>query len=102
VELYRQAEHHADAARLLTRLAREAAAARAPPLRIKKLHVLAALEADKFKRKSLEAAGMGPGAAAAAATRLGTQQQQQPAPTMQANAAQTLAGANAAFACVFI
>lgn len=43
---------------------------RAPPLQIKKLYVLAALEVEAFKRKAL--AGAGGDGATAAATLLGT------------------------------
>ena len=50
-----QSNHHIEAAKLLAQLAAEAAAARAPPLRMKKLHVLAALEVERFRRGLLDA-----------------------------------------------
>ena len=50
-----QSSHHIEAAKLLAQLAAEAAAARAPPLRVKKLHVLAALEVERFRRGLLDA-----------------------------------------------
>lgn len=53
IELYRRADHHSDAARLLGALARDAAAAKASPQRVKKLYVLAALEAEEFRKKTL-------------------------------------------------
>jgi len=54
VELYHKAGHATDAAKLLTGLARDAAKAHAPPLRVKKLYVLAALEVDRFRKKTLD------------------------------------------------
>lgn len=72
VELYRKANRHTDAARLLSRLAREAAAARADPVRIKKLYVLAAQHVDRFRRRlldqSLLSAAGGAGATGSLAT----------------------------------
>lgn len=64
-----QAQRHADAARLLADKAAALAAARAPPLQLKKLHVLAALEADAFRTLALgpAAAGGSAGGPAAAA-----------------------------------
>ncbi len=50
-----QAHKHMEAARLLGQLATEASSSRAPPLRLKKLHVLAALEVEAFRARSLEA-----------------------------------------------
>ena len=50
-----QSNHHIEAAKLLAQLAAEAAAARAPPLRVKKLHVLAALEVERFRSGLLDA-----------------------------------------------
>ena len=50
-----QSNHHIEAAKLLAQLAAEAAAAQAPPLRMKKLHVLAALEVERFRRGLLDA-----------------------------------------------
>jgi hypothetical protein len=52
------------------------------PLRVKKLHVLAALEVDKFKRKMLD---LNPVTQNTMAGRT-----MQPTPTMQNTAAQTL------------
>ncbi|KAI8474040.1 MAG: intraflagellar transport protein [Monoraphidium minutum] len=60
-ELYRKAQRHADAARLLSDKAAALAAARAPPLRLKKLHVLAALEVEAFRELALGAAAPGGG-----------------------------------------
>mmetsp|Transcript_25550 Transcript_25550/g.75022 ORF Transcript_25550/g.75022 Transcript_25550/m.75022 type:complete len:1200 (-) Transcript_25550:181-3780(-) len=54
VELYHKAGQATDAARLLTGLAKESGDSRAPPLRIKKLYVLAALQVDTFRRKTLD------------------------------------------------
>ena len=57
------------------------------PLRVKKLHLLAALEVDKFKRKTLD---LGAPNAAPTTTAAG-RTAQQPTATMQHTAAQTLA-----------
>ena len=62
------------------------------PMRVKKLYVLAALEIDKFKKRTLEMNPMD-----AASTMMGTgtgmgATRAQPTATMAANAAQTLAG----------
>ncbi len=72
----------------LCRLPRHVATPQVHPVRVKKLYVLAAFEMDKFKKKSLETAN-------AAATMQGTAygtMAQQPTATLQATAAQTLAG----------
>jgi hypothetical protein len=65
-----QAQRHTEAAKLLVDTALKLAQQRAPPLQIKKLYVLAALEVEAFKRKAL--AGAGTNGATAAATLLGT------------------------------
>ncbi|WIA10618.1 hypothetical protein OEZ85_010800 [Tetradesmus obliquus] len=70
VELYRKAQRHTEAAKLLVDTAAKLAQQRAPPLQIKKLYVLAALEVEAFKRKAL--AGAGGDGPTAAATLLGT------------------------------
>ncbi|KAF6259424.1 intraflagellar transport protein [Scenedesmus sp. NREL 46B-D3] len=57
VELYRKAQRHTEAAKLLVDTAVKLAQQRAQPLQIKKLYVLAALEVEAFKRKALAGAG---------------------------------------------
>uniref|UniRef100_A0A7S0R8E2 Anaphase-promoting complex subunit 4 WD40 domain-containing protein n=1 Tax=Chlamydomonas leiostraca TaxID=1034604 RepID=A0A7S0R8E2_9CHLO len=85
IELYRKANHHMEAAKLLTDLAQASAAKKVHPLRVKKLYVLSALEVDKFKKRTLDAATAAPeGTMMAGGTRQATA-------TMQATAAQTLA-----------
>lgn len=69
--MFVQAQRHTEAARLLVDTAIKLAQQRGPPLHIKKLYVLAALEVEAFKRKAL--AGAGGDGAAAAATLLDTQ-----------------------------
>jgi len=51
--LYRKANKHADAARLLVEMARKESESKVNPLRVKKLYVLAALEMDKLRSKML-------------------------------------------------
>ncbi len=67
-----QAHFHKEAAQLLLQLAKSEAASRAPPLRIKKLYLLAALEVDQLKARMLnigEQPGTGsPGKAGIAST----------------------------------
>ncbi|KAL6750533.1 intraflagellar transport protein [Haematococcus lacustris] len=82
IELYRKANHHMEAAKLLVDLAKQNAEKKVHPLRVKKLYVLAALEMDKFKRKTLEMQSAG---------QQGTDATRAPAGTMQTTAAQTLA-----------
>ena len=53
VELYRRANQFAEAAKLLTKLAKEAGASRMHPLRAKKLYVMAAMEVDRMRSKML-------------------------------------------------
>lgn len=65
-----QAQRHTEAAKLLVDRAIQLSQQRAPPLQIKKLYVLAALEVEAFKKKTL--AGAGSDGATAAATLLGT------------------------------
>jgi WD repeat-containing protein 35 len=73
VELYRKANKLTDAARLLSRLAKDAAAQRVDPLKVKKFYVLAALHVDKFRRKVLDQSSVGMGALASVATTKGTE-----------------------------
>ncbi|GBG63808.1 hypothetical protein CBR_g39592 [Chara braunii] len=55
IELYRKAGRHADAARLANRLAQDfASTSNSNPLRVKKLYVLAALEVEKFRKKTID------------------------------------------------
>ncbi|KAL0027242.1 hypothetical protein WJX77_006308 [Trebouxia sp. C0004] len=72
VQLYRKAHFHKEAAQLLLQLAKSEAARRAPPVRIKKLYLLAALEVDQLKARMLnigEQPGTGsPGKAGGAST----------------------------------
>lgn len=70
IHLVPQAQRHTEAAKLLVDTAIQLAQQRAPPLQIKKLYVLAALEVEAFKKKTLE--GAGSDGATAAATLLGT------------------------------
>eukprot|EP00756_Hemistasia_phaeocysticola_P065639 Hpha_TRINITY_DN8695_c0_g1::TRINITY_DN8695_c0_g1_i1::g.168905::m.168905/K19674/WDR35, IFT121; WD repeat-containing protein 35 len=53
IELYKKAEYHTDAARLLARLGREAGAQQ-NPLRAKKFFFLAAYEVDRFKERTFD------------------------------------------------
>mmetsp|Transcript_7812 Transcript_7812/g.27429 ORF Transcript_7812/g.27429 Transcript_7812/m.27429 type:complete len:1008 (-) Transcript_7812:93-3116(-) len=63
VDLYRKANKCLEAARLLIGMAKEAASAKVHPLRAKKLYLLAALEVDRFRKRTLSAeAGDGAGA----------------------------------------
>ncbi|RNF04337.1 WD repeat domain 35 [Trypanosoma rangeli] len=57
IELYRKAGQHDEAARLLARLGRRAAAT--DPLRAKKFYVLSALEIEKYRRKRATLSGDG-------------------------------------------
>eukprot|EP00238_Polyblepharides_amylifera_P008608 CAMPEP_0196598138 /NCGR_PEP_ID=MMETSP1081-20130531/94147_1 /TAXON_ID=36882 /ORGANISM="Pyramimonas amylifera, Strain CCMP720" /LENGTH=1154 /DNA_ID=CAMNT_0041923789 /DNA_START=199 /DNA_END=3663 /DNA_ORIENTATION=- len=59
IELYRKANYHNEASKLLSKLAVEAAATKASPLRVKKLYVLAAVEVERFRAKTLST-DMGP------------------------------------------
>ncbi|KAL3151657.1 hypothetical protein ABBQ38_012645 [Trebouxia sp. C0009 RCD-2024] len=59
VQLYRKAHLHKEAAQLLLQLAQTEAASHAPPLRLKKLYVLAALEVDQLKAKMLNIGDQG-------------------------------------------
>lgn len=63
-----QAGKHSEAAKLLVEQAQQLAASKGPPLRIKQLYVLAALEVEAFRKQALEAGGGD--AAGAAATLL--------------------------------
>ncbi|CAE7432828.1 Wdr35 [Symbiodinium pilosum] len=56
VQLYRKASRHTEAAKLLNQMAREMpGGAQRHPDRIKKLYLLAAMEVEKFKNKTLDA-----------------------------------------------
>ncbi|CAJ1415377.1 unnamed protein product [Effrenium voratum] len=56
VQLYRKASRHTEAAKLLNQMAKEMpGGAQRHPDRIKKLYLLAALEVEKFKNKTLDA-----------------------------------------------
>lgn len=95
VDLYKRALEHMEAAKLLLEAARESVTSMAPPLRIKKLYVLAALEVDAFKERSLRAEVGGVAGATSRATRLATRAGQtlQGEATRAGNATQqTLAG----------
>ena len=54
VELYRKANRHTEAAKLLVQLAQTASKTKANPLRAKKLYVMAAIEIDRYKSKMLD------------------------------------------------
>ena len=54
VELYRKANKATDAAKLLARIAETVGVEQANPLRAKKLHVLAALEVERHRKKTLD------------------------------------------------
>lgn len=84
-----QAHFHKEAAQLLLQLAKSETASHAPPLRIKKLYLLAALEVDQLKARMLnigeqpgtgspgKAGGASTGTAAAAHTLAGEKSMQQ-------------------------
>jgi WD repeat-containing protein 35 len=54
VELYRKANRPTDAAKLLATIAEEVGVKNACPVLAKKLHVLAALEVERFRKKALD------------------------------------------------
>lgn len=54
-----QADRHSEAARLLMDAAAQLSSRQAPPLQIKKLYVLAALEVEAFRKKAMSAAASG-------------------------------------------
>lgn len=56
IELYRQSHRHIESARLLQGMAKEATERGATPLRCKKLYVLAALEIEAFRQRTVGAA----------------------------------------------
>eukprot|EP00232_Nephroselmis_pyriformis_P019088 CAMPEP_0182899530 /NCGR_PEP_ID=MMETSP0034_2-20130328/28121_1 /TAXON_ID=156128 /ORGANISM="Nephroselmis pyriformis, Strain CCMP717" /LENGTH=1198 /DNA_ID=CAMNT_0025033565 /DNA_START=181 /DNA_END=3774 /DNA_ORIENTATION=- len=60
IELYRKANKHTEAAKLLVRMAKEQASNKVNPLRVKKMYVLAALEVERFRRRMLDNAGGDP------------------------------------------
>jgi len=53
MSLYRKANKHSEAAKLLIEMARKEAEGKVNPLRVKKMYVLAALEIDKMRKKML-------------------------------------------------
>ena len=54
VELYRKANKATEAAKLLATIAEDVGIKQANPLRAKKLHVLAALEVERYRKKTLD------------------------------------------------
>ena len=54
VELYRKADKATEAARLLAGIAEDVGKRQVDPLRAKKLHVLAALEVERYRKKALD------------------------------------------------
>ena len=81
--IFLQAHLHREAAQLLLKLAQTEAAGHAPPLRLKKLYVLAALEVDQLKARMLHIGDQG----TAGSPARGPQQSSE-----TGTAAQTLAG----------
>jgi len=53
IELYRKAGRHPEAAKLLAEIAQEVVKSKANPMRARRLFVLAALEVEKFRAKTL-------------------------------------------------
>jgi hypothetical protein len=103
-----QAQRHTEAAKLLVDTAAQLAAQKAPPLQIKKLYVLAALEVEAFRQKAMAAAGSDGATAAgtmlgtgitASVTRAGKTVAATALPTHTAAAAQTLAGRQSTMLC---
>mmetsp|Transcript_6986 Transcript_6986/g.14069 ORF Transcript_6986/g.14069 Transcript_6986/m.14069 type:complete len:1248 (+) Transcript_6986:71-3814(+) len=58
VELYRKADKATEAARLLAGIAEDVGKRQVDPLRAKKLHVLAALEVERYRKKALDLSNM--------------------------------------------
>ena len=58
VELYRKADKATEAARLLAGIAEDVGKRQVDPLRAKKLHVLAALEVERYRKKALDLSSM--------------------------------------------
>jgi len=58
VELYRKADKATEAARLLAGIAEDVGKRQVDPLRAKKLHVLAALEVERYRKKALDLSQM--------------------------------------------
>eukprot|EP00960_Hanusia_phi_P051776 761022-Hanusia_phi.AAC.2 len=54
IELYRKANRHPEAAKLLAEIAQEVVKSKANPQRARQLYVLAALEVEKFREKTLK------------------------------------------------
>ena len=54
IDLYRKANKHTEAAKLLSQIAKEAAKTKMDPVRAKKLYVLAAIEIDRFRKRVLD------------------------------------------------
>jgi len=63
VELYRKARRETESAKLLAKLAGEVGAMHTHPLRAKKLFVMAALDVEKHKKRTLDLTGGGIGGA---------------------------------------
>jgi hypothetical protein len=90
----RQAQRHSEAAKLLVDTAVELAGRRGPPLQVKKLYVLAALETEAHTRKLLAAAAAGDGSGKAGGSSRAARHSKVAGggATQMAGAAQTLAG----------
>jgi WD repeat-containing protein 35 len=72
IELYRKANKSPQAAKLLCAIAEETMKTKINPLRAKKLYVLAALEMERFKKKSLDMSSMTSAGATSAQTTAAT------------------------------
>eukprot|EP01135_Chromosphaera_perkinsii_P001605 Nk52_evm75s207 gene=Nk52_evmTU75s207 len=70
IELYRKANHFVEAAKLLCSLAKESEKMKPNPLRAKKLHVLAALQVEKYHEFHIATSKLHAGKASAAANAL--------------------------------
>ena len=68
IELYRKAKKNTQAAALLANLGDDVGKAKVNPLRAKKLHVLAALEVENFRKRTLDSPALGLGMTAAQST----------------------------------
>lgn len=72
VELYRKADKATEAARLLAGIAEDVGKRQVDPLRAKKLHVLAALEVERYRKKALDLSAMSTKGKSVAATTAAT------------------------------
>jgi hypothetical protein len=88
-----QAQRHSEAAKLLVDAAEQLASRQAPPLQIKKLYVLAALEVEAFKKKTMSAGEGGAAVAEAAQSGRAAGSSVLTGGKKGAGAANTLAGA---------